>query len=98
MLVSSRLQSFVLATGPTWEAPFMLAVPLSLLEMLRLRAGAKVGLAVESGQSVVECRNGRATVSTNCWLNAIGGLAAALKNVRGSTTTPPAANCPDGAR
>ncbi len=32
----------------------MLAVPPSLLEMLHLRAGAKVGLAVESGQLVVK--------------------------------------------
>ena len=34
----------------------MLAVPPALLDILRLRAGAKVGLAVESGRLVVEAR------------------------------------------
>jgi antitoxin ChpS len=32
----------------------MLAVPPALLEILRLQAGAKVGMAVESGRLVVE--------------------------------------------
>lgn len=32
----------------------MLAVPPALLDMLRLRPGAKVGMAVESGRLVVE--------------------------------------------
>jgi antitoxin ChpS len=32
----------------------MLAVPPALLDLLRLRPGAKVGLAVESGRLVVE--------------------------------------------
>ena len=32
----------------------MLAVPPALLDLLQLRAGAKVGLAVESGRLVVE--------------------------------------------
>ena len=32
----------------------MLAVPPALLDLLRLRAGAKVGIAVESGRLVVE--------------------------------------------
>ena len=32
----------------------MLAVPPALLDLLRLRTGAKVGLAVESGRLVVE--------------------------------------------
>ena len=34
----------------------MLAVPPALLDLLDLRAGAKVGLAVESGRLVVEPR------------------------------------------
>ena len=34
----------------------MLAVPPALLDMLRLRPGAKVGLAVEGGRLVVEPR------------------------------------------
>jgi antitoxin ChpS len=34
----------------------MLTVPPALLELLRLRPGAKVGLAVESGRLVVEPR------------------------------------------
>ncbi len=32
----------------------MLAVPPALLDLLRLRSGAKVGLAVESGRLIVE--------------------------------------------
>jgi len=32
----------------------MLAVPPALLDLLRLRAGVKVGIAVESGRLVVE--------------------------------------------
>lgn len=32
----------------------MLAVPPALLDILRLRAGAKVGLAVQSGRLIVE--------------------------------------------
>ena len=34
----------------------MLAVPPALLELLRLRPGAKVGLAVESGRLIVDPR------------------------------------------
>jgi antitoxin ChpS len=34
----------------------MLAVPPALLDVLRLRAGAKVGLAVQNGRLVVEPR------------------------------------------
>jgi antitoxin ChpS len=34
----------------------MLAVPPALLDILRLRAGAKVGIAVESGRLIVEPR------------------------------------------
>ena len=32
----------------------MLAIPPALLDILRLRAGAKVGIAVESGRLIVE--------------------------------------------
>jgi antitoxin ChpS len=37
----------------------MLAVPPALLEILRLQAGAKVGMAVESGRLVVEPQHRR---------------------------------------
>lgn len=35
----------------------MLAVPRALLDLLRLRPGARVGIAVESGRLVVEPQN-----------------------------------------
>ena len=37
----------------------MLAVPPALLDMLQLRPGAKVGIAVESGRLIVEPRQRR---------------------------------------
>jgi antitoxin ChpS len=37
----------------------MLAVPPALLEILRLQAGAQVGVAVESGRLIVEPRQRR---------------------------------------
>ncbi len=37
----------------------MLAIPPALLDILRLRPGAKVGIAVESGRLVVEPRSRR---------------------------------------
>ena len=40
----------------------MLAVPPALLDILRLRAGAKVGLSVEGGRLVVRARRRRYTL------------------------------------
>ena len=40
-----------------------------MLDILRLRAGAKVGLTVQRGRLVVEPQSDRATLSTSCWPN-----------------------------
>jgi antitoxin component of MazEF toxin-antitoxin module len=52
----------------------MLAVPPAILDMLHLRAGATVGVAVDGGRLVVVWWSSRirarATRWTSCWRNA----------------------------
>jgi antitoxin ChpS len=59
----------------------MLAVPPALLDLLRLQAGAKVGIAVQSGRLVVEPRQ-RPSYSLNELLAQCNGKAPRGKNAR----------------
>ena len=77
----------------------MLAVPPALLDILRLRPGAKVGIAVRkrpAGRGAAA--NGPAIRWMNCWRNAIRRPGAARKSANGSTTSRRAASCSDEAR
>ena len=63
----------------------MLAVP-PLLDVLGLRPGVKVGLAVQNGRLVVEPSNGLATRSTSCSPNATRRPREPIKSANGSMT------------
>ena len=76
----------------------MLIVPPALLDMLKLRPGAKVGVAVHKGRLVVSRGHGRAIRSTSCWPNATGRAAVPSKNRNGWVTSQPAESSSDEAR
>ena len=66
----------------------MLAVPPALLDILHLRAGAKVGLAVQSGRLVVEPQERPHYTLDELLAQCNRRRRAARKTANGSTTGP----------
>ena len=65
----------------------MLAVPPALLDILDLRPGAKVGVAVEAAGWWWSHSEGPAIRSMSCWRNVIRRPGAARKSANGSMTS-----------
>jgi antitoxin component of MazEF toxin-antitoxin module len=76
----------------------MLAVPRVLLDILRLRPGTRVGIAVESGRLVSNRSSGPAIRWTNSSRNATPRQRTARKIVNGWTVRHRAANSFNEAR
>jgi len=65
----------------------MLAIPPALLDILHLRPGAKVGLAVQSGRLLVEPQQKPRYIWPSCSPSAIPRLPVARKSASGSMTS-----------